>query len=66
MTGAKNVLAWAVELDQAPRQIAAGAAADLSFQTTKSAVQELAEQLYTALMSLTVEGLVCVPTRIHV
>eukprot|EP00971_Amphidinium_carterae_P262694 5211216-Amphidinium_carterae.1 len=53
MTGARDVLTWAVELDPSSGANAAGAAAEQSLQTTESAAQELAEQLYTVLMSLT-------------
>eukprot|EP00971_Amphidinium_carterae_P185199 3677763-Amphidinium_carterae.1 len=49
-------LPWAVELDPSAAANAAGAAADQSLQTAEPAVQELAEQLYTVLMSLTDAG----------
>eukprot|EP00971_Amphidinium_carterae_P269981 5356007-Amphidinium_carterae.1 len=53
MTGARVVLTWPVELDPSTAANAAGAAAEPSLQTTVAAAQELAEQLYTVLMSLT-------------
>ena len=53
--GAREVLAWAVELDPATAASANTVAASDDLDMEESTAQELSEQLYTVLMSL-VEG----------